>query len=341
MPAVGPERRREGVSLQTVHASFQVMAHVTTTIKELLMTAPKRLLVLLCAALLAALPSVPAAAGDHASCSYDGIDTVTLTVHEGIGIISRAGDRITYRSFDTNGYEQCGLATVHNTNRIRLVDDAVGFDRTLGIDLSNGHLGPGKTPESRGRSEIEIVAEFGGGYESQMSIAGTPHDNRFVIGQTGVKLNRDADVDARVTDAGFYSVGGGRGSDLLSFDGGEGTGPAWGPTEFFDNELVGGAGHDELIGGPGTNAIFGRGMRDLLRGKGGNDYLDGGAGSDEAFGAAGADVIYGRGANDHLEAGRQNDMVRGGRGDDRIDGDQGRDDCDGGPGRDSIEDCER
>ena len=286
------------------------------------------------------LPVAAARGGGQADCSYDGLGTATLTVHEGRAAISRNADQITWSGSGSGGRRPCGRATVHNTDRIRLVDDAEKYDRALGVDLSRGHMAPGKTHEDAGRSEIEIVAHFAGGHESQMYVIGTTRSDRVIVGTRGAKLNRDRDVDAFVTDPGFYYVEGGRGNDFLSFEGGERTGDAWGPTEFFENELSGGRGRDTLVGGPGVNSLAGGLGPDLLRGKGGDDFADGGSGDDRAFGSGGADGLVGRGGNDHLEGGRANDALEGGDGTDRLDGDEGRDSCSGGRGRDRLEDCE-
>lgn len=281
-------------------------------------------------------------AGADATCTHNPLSgRVDITLQDGYVRIRRSGPAIQFEAVGTSGYQPCGGATVHNTDRIVFTDSAE-YDRHFKVDQSNGRFEPGMTEEAAGTSEIEIFAHFAGNdYESQFVLVGTPASERIYMGEKGVKVNRDDDLDIEVDGVGFQDVEGIGGDDFITQSGGNGTGDAVPNGGFFGNSLSGGAGNDVLIGGPGLNMLGGGTDRDKLVGKGGRDSASGGPGADRIFGKKGADsTLIGDDGNDHIEGGQGDDFLRGEAGDDHLDGDAGQDACDGGPGTDTKEDCE-
>ncbi|MDQ3955380.1 MAG: hypothetical protein M3285_07515 [Actinomycetota bacterium] len=281
-------------------------------------------------------------AGADATCTHDPLTgRVDITLQEGFVRIRRSGADIQFKAVGTSGYQSCGDATVHNTDRIVFTDSAE-YDRYFGVDQSNGRFAPGMTEEASGRSEIEIFAHFAGDdYESMFLLVGTPASERIYMGGRGVKINRDDDLDIEVDGVGFQDVQGLGGDDFVTMSGGRGTGAAVPHGGFFGNTLDGGAGNDELIGGPGLNTLDGGSGHDRLVGKDGRDTATGGPGSDRIFGKKGSDnTLNGNDGNDHIEGNQGDDFLRGEDGNDHLDGDAGNDDCDPGPGTDTKEDCE-
>ena len=297
---------------------------------------------LLAGILLTALLPGRAMAGGSVTCDYDPLSgKVTLPLHEGFARITRSGNSIQYAGYESKQYAPCGAATVNNTDKIVFVDSAE-YDRYFEIDQSGGRFEPGKTNEPNGRPEIEFDADYAGpDYESMFVATGTPEGDRIVAGDKGLKLNRDDDMDVRLRDVGFVSLEGLRGDDFISLAGGEGTGAAIGPTEFFENSLTGGQGNDRLIAGPGLNSISGGSGGDVLRGAGGVDSLLGNLGNDRIHAGRGDDrYVHGGKGNDTVRGGWGDDWIRGNIGNDHLSGNVGDDTCEGGPGDDVRESCE-
>jgi Ca2+-binding RTX toxin-like protein len=281
-------------------------------------------------------------AGAEATCTHDPVTgRVDVTLHEGFVRIRRSGASIQFQGFETGGYQPCGGATVHNTDRIVFTDMAEN-DRHFGVDQSNGRFGPGMTAEDSGESEIEIFAHYSGhDYESMFLLVGTPGSDDIYMGAAGITVNRDSDIDIEVDGAGFQDADALAGNDFVSLSGGNGTGSPVKDGGFFGNTLSGGAGNDVLIGGPGLNTLGGGTDRDRLVGKGGRDSASGGPGADEIYGKKGPDnTLSGDEGNDHIEGGQGDDSLYGNAGNDHLDGDAGKDACNPGPGTDTREDCE-
>jgi Ca2+-binding RTX toxin-like protein len=272
------------------------------------MTRTRSLFLLLTAVLSGlGLTSAPASAGTYATCEFDVVTgIVTFTLHEGYINVRRSGDAIVWNNFDKPAYQPCGGATVTNTEKIVLNDKAGEFDRTFHVDQSKGRFEPGRTEEDSGVSEIEFEMNYdGSSYTALFRATGTVGPDKILVGDSGLLLNRDTDRDVTIDSVGFFNVNGGEGNDRISFLGGQGTGSAVGPTEFFDNTLVGGRGADKLIAGPGYNNLDGGRGDDRLKGGGGDDYMTGS------------------------------------EGDDHLDGEAGDDACKGGSGTNTVENCER
>ncbi len=136
-------------------------------------------------------------------------------------------------------------------------------------------------------------------------------------------------------EAGFATVFGGSGDQILNFEdalvGGEAS-------------ILGTSGDNRLSGGlfSDGNYIAGRSGDDTLVGYGGTDKLYGGSGDDSlidtgnANGAAGTDRHYGGDGNDDIEASAGDDRVFGGSGDDTVQGETGDDSLYGEDGQDSL-----
>ena len=234
--------------------------------------------------------------------------------------------------------------TARNVDRITIVPRDPGNPRTLTLNLANGPIGPGATPERRG-AEIEIQVEG----VRRIAIGGSRAGDVFTLGNAegggvGVNLNvaaegRRADVDLVATSPkpAEISVDGRAGDDRLSAQGGRGF-----ASELRLNELLsleGDRGDDLLLGSPG---------RDVLREGSGDDVARGGRGRDRIAANKGLDVAFGGPGNDTLDltgvgnilptpdargpdrafAGRGNDLIQ------SIDSGVDIDNC--GPGRDAV-----
>jgi Ca2+-binding RTX toxin-like protein len=285
---------------------------------------------------------VPAHAERAITCRYNP-DTarVEIELADGTVGIRREGNGIFFKRRYDGEYRSCDGATVNNTDRIVFSTTNSETDILFEVDMSNGKFAPGKTKESSGASEIEIVANYVGGGDSMFGLVGTPSADRIYIGSNGTKVNGDDDVDIEVNRAGFQSVEAIGGDDFVTMSGGSGTGDAAPAPGYNGHELDGGFGNDVLIGGPGWNYLYGQAGDDELNSKGGEDFVNGGIGADDIYGMKGSDVgLYGDEGDDHIEGGLGDDSLSGGIGNDHLDGDDGDDYCNGGLGMNTHEDCE-
>jgi Ca2+-binding RTX toxin-like protein len=261
-------------------------------------------------------PPPPPPAG---SCVYDeGTRAVTAQMVAGAQAVLRVvGTQIQYGVTPA----ACGAATTGNTDSITIVAPA-GSSETLTIDQSAGAFAPGATGESN-IPEIEIALNLGDASD-EVVVIGTAGDDSIAVGQSGVGLNADGDVDVtfQVLPARIELHGLG-GADTLAGRGGQGTGGVFGG----QLELVGGDGNDVLRGGLAADDVQGGAGNDLLEGREGNDVLSGGAGDDtlagndgddELTGGAGADSFIGSGGNDTFFAtdGEADTQMNGGPGTD-------------------------
>lgn len=215
----------------------------------------------------------------------------------------------------------CGIANVHNTDLIRVVNASPSPSLNVTIDLSGGAFAPGATDEPGSASdEIEFDLSFSGVTLPDVSVVGGAGADHIVAGVNGLNLNADEpddDIDVTYLVSGSdlgnsildRMIGNG-GDDVLSNAGGEGTGGPWpsstplidgGPGDDVlssgteDAQLVGGPGNDQLFGGPDDF--------DTLQGDAGNDELHGGGGEDTLNGGSGFDILSGDGGNDQLNGG--------------------------------------
>jgi Ca2+-binding RTX toxin-like protein len=233
------------------------------------------------------------------ACSYDSATRVA-TAQVGAGTTATlrvGGNQILFGVTPL----ACGDATTANTNRI----DVIGVpasNETLVVDQSTGIFAPGTEAES-GSSEIEIAVNLGDTAD-RVELIGTGADDSISVGQTGVALNADGDVDVTFSQLpSRIEVDGQAGADTLSGRGGQGAGGAFaGGVVLFGGDagdtLRGGPGADELHGGTGNDVLEGREGADVLFGDSGDDTLAGGDGNDELTGGGGADSFAGSSGDD-------------------------------------------
>ena len=239
--------------------------------------------------------------------------------------------------------------TVRNVDRIKIVPGDPANPRSLLLNLANGPIGPGATPERRG-SEIEIQAEG----IRRIAIGGSRAGDVITLGNAegggvGVNLNvaaegRRADVDlvASSPKPEEILVNGRAGDDLLSAQGGRGFASELRLTELLS--LEGDRGDDVLLGSPGKDVLREGSGDDLARGGRGRDRIAANKGLDRAFGGPGNDTLDLTGVGniaptpdargpDRAVAGRGNDLIQ------SIDRGADIDNC--GPGRDAVNADER
>jgi Ca2+-binding RTX toxin-like protein len=283
---------------------------------------PRVLVAAACLAL--ALAGIPATASAQSRCSYiNGVVSLNLAADHVVRLLVVEG-RI--RFADLTHYEfrgPCGSATVRNTDRIRITEDEAGNSR-LQFDQQIGRFAPGRTLEARGLSEIEVNL----GTLRDIWIMGRTTSEVMTIGELGVNLNGDGDVDLIGSHLAEITVFASDGHDVVRAAGGAGTGDRWLPPTWGYLSASGGEG-DDLLGGTRRNDhLYGDGGFDELRGGGGRDSLDGGNYSDVIVGGDGGDYIVG---------GSWADVVEAGPGDDFIDAyDLTADDLHGGTGFDTA-----
>ncbi len=141
--------------------------------------------------------------------------------------------------------------------------------------------------------------------------------------------NNDIILD---TKRGVYTIDGGEGFDVLSFENAESAvqidlddtldsndaiinieqlvGTAYG------DQLSGDSLNDELFGGAGSDLIRGEEGDDKLYGESGDDILYGDAGADTMIGAEGADQLFGGDGDDVLRFDSDDSIIHGGSGED-------------------------
>ena len=219
----------------------------------------------------------------------------------------------------------CGNGTVNNTDSVEVTDYNDTVDSTTILDLRR-RFGPGKTPESSGKSEIEVSMNGGAGNNTLQVWGGKKADN-IIFGIAGVALNRDGDVDITQINVDDFVFLGKGGSDFLSANGGNGTEEPWSTRV----TIYGNDGHDEILGSTAD---------DRLLGSDGDDTMRGGKSGDIIFGNAGADLLLGRDGGDELDGMGGPDRLRGHTGQDDLEGGAGIDNCDGGSGDDTVATCE-
>jgi Ca2+-binding RTX toxin-like protein len=228
---------------------------------------------------------------------------------------------------DLSNYQnkgRCGRATVWNTDRIRITEDDPGNSR-LQFDQQIGRFAPGRTREASGRSEIEVNL----GTLRDIWVMGRPGSDVVTVGERGVNINGDGDVDLVGSRLAQVFVFAADGDDVVRATGGAGTGDRWLPPRWGYLWASGGQGDDLLIGTRRGDSLYGDDGFDDLRGRAGRDWLRGGNH---------ADLIIGGDGDDHIVAGSWPDTVHAGAGDDFIDVyDLGPDEVDGGPGFDSAQ----
>jgi hypothetical protein len=231
-------------------------------------------------ATLVALLAFAAPAGASVRCGYSGAPAYELRIapyedrridlDSAVATVRRQGSRLVVLS-GISGKADCSgpPATVLNTDRIRFVQAGLSFAE---LDLAGGPLGPGKTAESDGSNEIEVVFRATANSLAYGLIVGTKAADAWTI--TGSTYEPQVVLDPlRPTEPDVFYTGPGvpvitaearDGNDLVD------------ATAMADREAV-----TILSGGPGRDELLGSGFGDLLDGGRGRDLLEGGAGRDE------------------------------------------------------------
>jgi hypothetical protein len=252
-----------------------------------------RRLALVAAAIGATIAATPALANASSTCTYspdafpaarvdvfDGSQNLSLRMHRKDQFIA-----IT----DGGGTKLCSgpagsFATRFNTDQI-VVHGTSPFAENGGaflVDQSAGELGPGRTPEPDGNSEIETLID-NNGVRTNLTVIGTNGpDTMRVSSGGGVMLGPDNDVDIRFRDATQVRLDGAGGNDYVSGRGGY---PASSPAPATTPVLLTGAdGDDTLVDGPQPfDQLGGNDGNDTLYSVDGQqDRVHGGAGFDTA-----------------------------------------------------------
>jgi RTX calcium-binding nonapeptide repeat (4 copies) len=264
---------------------------------------PRALVAAACLAV--ALAGIPAMASGYSGCTYaSGVVTLNLAADHVVRLLVVEGH---IKFADLTHYEfrgPCGSATVRNTDRIRITEDQPGNSR-LQFDQQIGRFAPGRTLEASGRSEIEVNV----GTLRDIWIMGRATSEVMTIGELGVNLNGDGDVDLIGSHLAEITVFANDGHDVVRGTGGAGTGERWRPPSRGYLSASGGEG-DDLLSATGRNDhLYGDGGFDELRGGSGRDSLDGGNYSDVIFGGDGGDYIIGGSWADVVEAGPGDDFI--------------------------------
>jgi Ca2+-binding RTX toxin-like protein len=275
------------------------------------------------AAFVALTVATPSPASAVTGCTYSGgVVRLNLEPNHQVRLLVVDGH---IEFADLSNYQnkgRCGRGTVWNTDRIRVTEDDPGNSR-LQFDQQIGRFAPGRTREA-GQSEIEVVL----GTLRDIWIMCRRGGEVVTVGERGVNINGDRDVDLIGSHLAQVFVFAADGDDKVRATGGAGTGDPWLPPRDGYLWASGGQGDDLLIGTRRGDPLYGDGGRDELLGRSGPDWLRGGNKTDLLIGGGGADDI---------SAGSWPDTIRAGDGDDFIDVyDLGPDDVDGGSGFDSA-----
>ena len=282
--------------------------------------------------------SMTAPPAQAASCAFDSqTRTVSVAINGEDIAVQRSGDAIMVAG------QPCDGATVFTTDTVHVT--GAGADDVLRISLQGGAFEPGAT------KPIDFVVDLGGQTNvDSLAIIGSAGNDTISWGGTGINLGNDADVDVVFSGVDQLTAEGLDGDDVLSGQGGHGTGTPIQRTLLMNA----GAGDDVLRGGDG---------RDLLIGMAGNDTLDGASspvGGDgvaypyatgpvmvdldqhQASGADGFDTVLniesvsGGPFGDLLRGDPADNSLHGEGGNDQIFGNTGNDEMVGGPGNDSL-----
>jgi Ca2+-binding RTX toxin-like protein len=334
----------------------------------------------LLAAILAAVLTAPAHAA--VSCTFNaGAKTLSISataIGDGAAVY-RTGPTTIGVADDHENVVAClnGTPTVTTIDSITYNDLSSGRTSFF-VSEAFGTFGPSATSEGAGNvSEIEITANMAsgndtvslstGGGGSQVRI-GTPNTGQVGFNLDTGETSQDGN-DLLVVGAEEIDVPGGDGTDVVSAQGGAGTGAGLGTAPMLSlqgaggpDDLTGGAGDDEILGGPGDDQLHGMGGTDMIDGGLGDDTFDGGDGFDTAswfsspvavhvdLGLSGSqdtgagndtlvavEAAVGSEGDDVLRAGGAGANLLGADGDDRLIGGAADDGITGGAGLDTID----
>lgn len=317
---------------------------------------------------LAAALAAPSAARAATSCSFDQVsgvlgvelaapaDKAWLVVAEGQIVV--IGD----------GQVSCsgGTPAVNTTSVISVVIRPGAIASSVVI-AGASQFGPGVGDENGGTNEIEIFVNLRDQPDAKLYVSDEDPAGASIRFGTG-GINPNAFASERLPDADIFPINvppggliglGGTGSDLLSAQGGAGTGNALTAPVLLRGDrgvdgLLGGDGADTLFGDAGNDALAGGAGDDVLAPGPANDVVDGGPGrdvadfADSSYGVSVDLSIDGRqetgGSGSDLLAGIENvfgtdsaDVLRGDGGPNRLLGYDGDDLLEGRGGSDVLE----
>ena len=258
----------------------------------------------------------------------DQADPASCAVSDRTLIVSSHGDDLTLTR-EANKVAvigAAGLACEGGTRRLDKLDSIrINGGDLVDVDLRNGPLAPGATPESDGTDEIEVhiskssYPEVKTSHDPQRIDLGTDSSGGVTVDFEPVAGAPEADIAYGPNREMELELRTGRGDDLLD---------ARDSTAFL--AILARSGDDRLLG-PETE--FGRRAFYYLVAGPGNDFVDGGSGFDL------------------IDGGRGDDVLRSHRGVDLVAPRGGHDTADCGPGRDffylaspkrdDVSNCER
>jgi hypothetical protein len=290
---------------------------------------PRSTTLLLLPGLLAVAAALPASAG-AATCSNleqgapgaPGNELVVgLGLRDGVVTLEPVDGRLRIGRLDADEPERlvaCSgpAPTLTNIDLVTIRSPRRTLDAGLVLNLEEGPLGPGATPEADGGSEIEVRLLRTGrrlrtdsrrfSAQLDLRVLGSPAADSYSVNVSrrllSANLNAsatDADADLTTAKPSFGSIAAGSGDDLVS--------TSLAPRTYFN--VSGETGNDTL------SAVRGSGR--FLGGEG-NDVLTGAGAGDSLFGDEGADLILGKGGRDFVSAGAGQDIVAAGGGRDRV-----------------------
>lgn len=199
-----------------------------------------------------------------------------------------------------------GQATVTTVDTINVDSPTTDGAELFTIDLSGGPFAPGQTVETGGVNEIEFTLNLGATGTDVLKIVGSSGADTITFGTNGAALNADNDQEVTTSTVERWEVLAGGGDDVISGQGGNGTGS---PTTLRIT-ADGQEGNDTISGGdsgagdtlfdtglstaadPDNDVLNGFEGPDSLLGGEGNDRLDGGNGDDIENGQAGDDTYF-------------------------------------------------
>lgn len=247
--------------------------------------------------------------------------------------LERVDDRIRLNEIGSGFHREVrcdgGRATVYNIDTVEIVElaelsegDIIFFSGDFSIDMQDGLLAPGATPEADG-SEIEITMAGRGLSFFNLNLLLTPAEDqvRVVSNPKATLINLNAgeatqDLDIEMPLAPFGVIYADAGDDVIiakskfknqRFALGPGVLGEGGDDRIKASQAGGGRGNDRLVGGRHRDFLIGGTGHDVLRGKNERDALISAGGRDLVLGGGGADLLFtadGNGDKAHCGDGR-------------------------------------
>jgi Ca2+-binding RTX toxin-like protein len=227
-----------------------------------------------------------------ASCTFSG-GTLSIVLSGGESIVfsrNPSGPILVNGANTTVAPCSTRRATVTNTTAISVTGFTGDQDVTIQMDVTGADTSIGSW------GTINWTINLPSGTGDSFTIDGsdlTTDDLDIALGESGIDLNNDDNLDVSLAAVEDVFVDGGDGDDTIWGAGSTATGAA------FTVNLIatggdgdeGGDGKDTLQGGAGNDTLKGNAGNDTLKGAVGNDRLNGGPGDDICKGGTGADSL--------------------------------------------------